>query len=115
MKRRQIAQKVADQLFVTERAIELALKEAANLVGILPEARLEANLSAVVGQPAFDGASGTIMLLTQARRSIIDTHHGLATVRDAVGMRHVSFGPVDKPDENPERPGVHLQVIEKTG
>ncbi len=114
MKRRHVAQKVADQLFITERAIEQALREAATLTCMLPEARLEANLSAVVGQTAFDGASGTIALLTRARASIIDTHNGLAEVRDKVGLRHVAFGPVDKPEENPPRTG-HLSVVQEAG
>ena len=103
MKRRLVGRKVADQLFVAEKAIEAALKETAQLAVMLPDARIEANVSAVVGQAAFEGASGAIALLTQARRSIIDTHHGLAEVRDQIGMGAVAFGPTDKPEENPPR------------
>ncbi len=88
---------VADDLFAAEAAIDNALAAAARLTGAMTEARMEANVSAVVGQDAFDGVSETLAALTSARRSIVRTHNGLAVVKDQVGLRTVNIGGAFKP------------------
>jgi len=96
--RRQAAEQVAQSLFETEAAIDAAIAAAARLTGLMPAARSDARLSAVVGQEAFEIASVTLTELIQARRSIIQTHHTLADVQTQVGLRAVSFGGgIDKP------------------
>ena len=80
--RRQAAEQVARSLFETEAAIDAAIAAAAKLTGLMPSARTDAKLSAVVGQDAFEIASVTLNELIQARRSIVQTHHTLAGVQD---------------------------------
>lgn len=97
MKRRIMANKVAEQLFQTEAAIDGALGKIAGLAGLLPAARMESNISAIVGQGAFESIARSLTALTEARREIVDTHHRLVEMQNAVGLRHVSFGDGDKP------------------
>jgi hypothetical protein len=98
MQIRKSAQDVADHLFAAERAIDEAIRHAAALAGILPQARLEANISAVLGQEAFAGAGRAIATLTEARGELVRTHGALAEVRDRVGLRNTAFGGEIKPD-----------------
>lgn len=105
MKRRILANEVADKLFETEAAIDSALGSLAGLAGLLPRARMESNLSAVVGQGAFESIARSLTALTEARREIVDTHHRLAEVQTAVGLRNVAFGDAEKPPETPKLPG----------
>lgn len=112
MKRRIMAQKVARQLFETEAAIDGALGKLAGLAGLLPHARMESRLSAVVGQAAFESIARSLTALTEARREIVDTHHRLVEMQNDAGLRHVSFGGGEKPlDEGADRgTGVRLTV-----
>lgn len=99
MKRRIMAHKVAAQLFETETAIDAALAKIAGLAGLLPHARMESRLSAIVGQAAFESIARSLTALTDARREIVDTHHRLVEMQHQAGLRHVSFGDGDKPVE----------------
>lgn len=111
MKRRIMAQQVADQLFQTEAAIDGALGKIAALAGLLPYARMESRLSAVVGQSAFESIARSLTALTEARREIVDTHHRLVEMQNASGLRHVSFGEQDKPIEGIEPANSGLAVV----
>jgi len=97
MKRRILANEVAEQLFETEAAIDTALGKIAGLAGLLPRARMESNVSAVVGQAAFESIARSLTALTEARREIVDTHHNLTRMKDDVGLRRVAFGEGTKP------------------
>lgn len=99
MKRKILGHKIADQLFAAEAAIDCALSAVATLTAMLPNARIEANLSAVVGQGVFDRSCQTIAALTEARRGIVETHRELTDVQHRIGLGAVSLGGVDKPDE----------------
>lgn len=88
---------VAEDLFAVETAIDNALALAGRLTGTMTAARLDTNLSATVGQDAFDGLSDAMTALTTARRNIVHTHNGLAVVKDQVGLRTVNLGGVIKP------------------
>ncbi len=101
MKIRTRGLQVAEDLYAVEAAIDNALAAAARLTGAMTEARLDTNVSAIVGQDAFDGVAETMTALTMARRNIVNTHHGLATVKDQVGLRMVSLGGVFKPPMQP--------------
>ena len=52
--RRSAAIKIAESLWATEAAIDAALARAAELNGNMVTARGEANLSALIGQDAFE-------------------------------------------------------------
>jgi hypothetical protein len=96
--RREAAFKVADSLFAAEAAIDAALACAADLSSTLVHARTEANLSALVGQDAFQGAAAAFAALARARADIVETHKSLSQAQVQVGLRNVAFGDQTKPD-----------------
>lgn len=92
IKRRAVAQELANRLFAAEEAIDAAITAMADLSGYMPIARCEANISAVVGNSALESAAETFSSLVRARRGIVDTHHHLAEARDQIGLRTVGLG-----------------------
>ena len=105
--RREAAQRVAAGLFALEKAIDAALTRSAELNAIMPSARAEANLSAVVGQEAFDGAAETFAALARARRHVVETHQRLDATKTLVGLRTVAVGDgTEKPPTPMEAFGV---------
>lgn len=104
MKRKSVAYKVADQLFVAELAIDRALSETARLTSLLSEGRVEAGLSAVVGQSVMDRTCASIVMLANGRRELVEAHGHLAEVKDQIGLRAVAIGGMEKPEENGPAP-----------
>lgn len=111
--RRDAAMKVAESLFAAEEAIDLALARTAELNGTLATARREANLSAVVGQGAFDTAASVFAALARARSDIVETHKRLHETKIEIGLRSVAIGDQGKPNAAPNQTGDirHLQVV----
>lgn len=91
-KRRAAAMKVVQSLYAAEDAIDLALARAAELNGTLVTARAEAELSALVGQEAFEVAASAFAALARARGDIVEAHKRLSETKIQVGLRTVSFG-----------------------
>jgi hypothetical protein len=110
MKRIDAARAGAQKLMRAEAAIDAALRETAELMGLLPTLRLEANLSAVLGQDAVDEIGETLRHILAARRTIIRAHADLQMVREQIGCRTVSVGEMDKPPDVPRTRG--LQALE---
>jgi hypothetical protein len=113
MKRRIVAHQVADQLFAAETAIDGALSAVATLTAMLPTARIEANLSAVVGQAVVDRTSETIAALADARRGIVEAHRELGGVQSQIGLGAIALGGVDKPEEDIPRTG-RLRTVNRS-
>ena len=110
MKRTEAARAGAEQLMRAEAAIDAALRETAELMGLLPSLRLETRLSAVIGQDAVANLGETLAHIVSARRTIIETHSALATVRTQIGCGALAVGDLDK---GPEvvRTGGRLQAV----
>ena len=92
IKRREVANEVASRLFAAEEAIDTAIARAAELAGYMPTARIEAGLACEVGQEALEYAAESFSALVRARAQIIASHRELATNKDQIGLRAVSFG-----------------------
>jgi len=90
--RREAALQVAESLFAAERAIDVALASAAQLTAIMPTARTQANLSAVVGQGAIESAAEAFAALVRARQQIVATHQQLDETKVQIGLRTVAIG-----------------------
>ena len=103
MKRKILAHQVADQLFAAEAAIDHALSAVASLTAMLPGVRIDARLSAVIGQNVIDRSSQTIAALAEARRGIVETHRELSEVQDQIGLGAVALGGLDKPGQDVPR------------
>ncbi|HEX8621024.1 MAG TPA: hypothetical protein VF718_03565 [Allosphingosinicella sp.] len=106
--RRAAAMKVAESLFAAEEAIDAALARVAELNGTLATARIEAKLSAVVAQDAFEGAASAFAALARARYDIVETHNRLSEAKVQIGLRTVAIGDQGKP---PSAEGRHLQAV----
>lgn len=110
--RRDAAMKVAESLFAAEDAIDIALARAAELTSTLVTARTDAQLSAIVGQDAFDGAAATFAALAKARGDIVETHKRLSEAKVQIGLRTLAVGDPGKPSVVPPMGDVrHLQVV----
>lgn len=108
----EIARNVATRLLATEEAIDTAIACAAGLVGYMPVARQGTQVSAAVGQPAFEQVIATMSMLGEARRRIVEAHQSLAeSGRQARVPAHNFGGFVDKPRNNPQ---AVLQVVGDT-
>jgi hypothetical protein len=99
MKRTQITRAGAAKLMAAEAALDTALAQTAELVGLLPTLRMGAGLSAVIGQSAVDDLGETLGHIITARRTLVRAHGGLQTVREQIGCAAVAIGVPDKPGE----------------
>ena len=93
-----IAKQVHTKLLAVEGAIDQALAQAAEFTASLPQARMQAGFSAVVGQDVFDSLMTTLAALNEARGQIVETHNRLEATRIKMRMKPVGFGSAcDKP------------------
>jgi hypothetical protein len=110
--RRDAAMKVAERLFAAEDAIDIALARVAELNSTLVTARADAQLSAIVGQDAFEVAAGTFAALAKARGEIVETHKRLTEAKIQIGLRTLAVGDPGKPSVLAPTGDVHhLQVV----
>ncbi|WP_310496826.1 hypothetical protein [Sandarakinorhabdus sp.] len=105
----EIARTVAARLLATEEAIDNAIVCAAALVGYMPVARLGANVSTAVGQPAFKQVIATMSMLAEARSQMVEAHKSLAESGRQANIPSRNFGGfVDKPSQQPH---AELQIV----
>ena len=97
--RRLAANKVAEQLFAAEAAINAAVSAVAQLTAVMPMAAQEAKLSACIAQDALMGAVETCQQLIQARSRIIATHAALRDAQIRVGLGQVMFNDLNCPPQ----------------
>lgn len=95
MTKQESAQRVADKLFGTERAIDEAMVEAAQLIEAMISTRRELNLSGTMGEVAQARAAEAIANLSEARRSIMATHAALSTLQRQLDVEVVGIGEKD--------------------
>jgi hypothetical protein len=95
--RRDAATKVAESLFAAEEAIDAALARAAELNSTLAVARIDARLSAIVGQEAFEVAAAAFASIARARADIVQTHKRLSETQVQIGLGALGFGDNGKP------------------
>ena len=90
------AREIHAHIHATERAIDAAVVEAADLVACMPRVRMEANLAAEIGHAALERAARAFAALIKARGEIVAAHQELNVVKDQVGLRTVALGGDDK-------------------
>lgn len=90
--RRKAANEVAAKLFELETAIDQAMICAAELAAAMPRARMDARLSAVIGQEAVSLVSDSLTSLCAARGKAVDAHNVLADVHQQIGLRTYATG-----------------------
>ena len=92
MERALVVQKVANDLFAAEAAIDEALARASKLVGEIVSARQELGLAACVVDEAVMSATQAANALAAARTSVVASHAQLEEVRQRLGVRIKASG-----------------------
>jgi hypothetical protein len=82
-----VAQRVASKLFATERAVDAAMIEAAELMADMLKARADVGVSAVVGDRASVKLTQALAALGEARSAVVDMHGELNEVKLRLGIR----------------------------
>ena len=108
-KRKEAAMKVARSLWAAEDALDAALARAAELSGALVSARVDANLSAIVAQDAFEGAAAALATIAKARGELVETHRRLTEAKIQIGLRTLATGDEQKPPMAAQEP--HLKAV----
>lgn len=110
--RRAAAEKIAKALLASEQSVDGAVAETAALLGAMPVARMEAGISATVGQEAIDRTMEALAALTQARRALVAAHEALHDVQVRIGLREFNFGALgDKPAYPPKEARVAAPLV----
>jgi dGTP triphosphohydrolase len=95
------AHKIATDLHAAEDAIDQAIIKLAQLASTLPIARIETNMSAVVGQDAVSKVTQAVAAAGQVRQMVTDAHAALSETQREVGLGARMFGAgTHKPREN---------------
>lgn len=97
--RQAIARTVAERLFAAEKALDVAAARIGELNAALPLARLDAGLSAIVGQEALASSASAVALVAKTRAKIVATHAKLKLASDEIGLAEVSYGDLIKPNK----------------
>lgn len=112
----QVVRKLVDRLFSAEDAIDMALREAAELASFMPVARQEARVSVGLGQEAIEQVIAALSMLGEARKRISKTHSALSIVGRQLGLEEKNFGGlIDKPRYNDKRDRASLSEADITG
>lgn len=81
MQRHEVAGEILSHLKLFEKDLGRALSSGSALIGLLPEARLRANLSGVVGTEVISDFVASIAFINQAMGKATSGHHSLEDLR----------------------------------
>ncbi|WP_454884344.1 hypothetical protein [Sphingomonas oryzagri] len=75
-------------------------------------ARLDANMSAIIGQDAFKSGTDALKFIAKARKRMVSTHMRLKAAQGDLGIAEISFGDSIKPPSPSVAPSIggHLRV-----
>ena len=85
-------QAVAQQLFVTESAVDTAATEVGRLFAAMLEARRSANISTSVGQPLLEDATAAQAAIVEALQRVSTLHAAGLKLADSLGVPRMDFG-----------------------
>lgn len=92
LKRISAVRSITTKLHAAEEAIDLAIIKMCELNSELPSARLKANLSATIAQPAFDRAAEALSSLILSRKYTVEAHESLAQTQRDMGLGAQAMG-----------------------
>jgi hypothetical protein len=90
--RMKAAQRIAHDLHAAENAIDEAIVKIARLAATLPTARIETNMSAIVGQDAVGKVTQAIAAAGSVRQMLTEAHIALGETQKQVGLGARAFG-----------------------
>jgi hypothetical protein len=106
-----VAKRVAAKLFATEKAVDAAMVEAAELMMEMVTSRRDLGLSAVVGDSAQAKLVDAIAALGAARTAMVTMHGELNDVRLRMGLRTTMIGLDDKLPDAPVKGAHELRQV----
>lgn len=83
---------VAEALWSTERALDLAFAELAGLLGTVTRTRQDANFGMMVGQDAVNEIAAAIPEMTVVRDRLIEAHRRLDRWQKRMGLETTRMG-----------------------
>lgn len=92
IERRKLAGEVKDRLSTFERDLGRALSSGSRLLGLLPEARQQANVSDIVGQEAINQFTASITFVSQAMQRAAGGHVELDGIRRELRIPETAGG-----------------------
>lgn len=92
-----VVQRVASKLFASEKAVDTAMVETAELMADMLKSRQDLGLSAVVGDRAASKLAEAMAALSEARSAMVEAHNELNDVKLRIGVRTKMVGWEDKP------------------
>jgi hypothetical protein len=106
------AQRIADQLFEAEYALDEALAKMATLVAAIPAARGDLGVSMKTGASAVTRLAGVVPVLAELRQTVAGAHDELAVIQRAIGVRPnmVGGGEKDGDQQDVMSPGLRRVV-----
>ncbi|GGZ45880.1 hypothetical protein [Asticcacaulis endophyticus] len=97
MKRNEMVQNGARQLFAAEDSLEQSVVDVATLIASLSQMRLDGQLSACYGQKALKAVTASLNMVVDARGVLLEAHEELKDVKTQLGCRTVAVGNMPKP------------------
>ncbi|MCM8732403.1 hypothetical protein ACFO8O_15675 [Hephaestia sp. GCM10023244] len=85
-RRHHVAGAIVEHLTAFESDLGRALASGSRLIGFLPDARTQADVSAVVGQEAISHFVTSLGLISDAMAQVVDGHHSLDRTRQFFGI-----------------------------
>lgn len=108
-----VAKRVAKKLFATEKAVDAAMVEAAELMTEMVASRRDLGMSAVVGDTAQAKLVEALAALGAARSAMVSMHGELNDVRLRMGLRRTTMGGLD--DKLPDTPPKGMHDLREVG
>ena len=103
-----VAQRINTKLQATEKSIDVAMTQAAELLTTLIESRRELNVSAVVGDKELAHLTQALSALDAARHSTVELHNGLAKVAKSLHIPVTAVGPIKSAVEEEDRSAMRI-------
>lgn len=94
-RRHELAGEVVDHLTTFEADLGRVLASGSRLIGLLPDARVQADLSAVVGQDAIGHFVCSLGLISQAMDRAVEGHRSLDQTRQHFRIQVTAGGDKD--------------------
>ena len=107
MDKHQAAQRVADDLFEAERALDEALARAATAVATASAARQALGVSMKTGASAISKMAEGAAAIAGVRETFAAAHDEIAVVQRAIGVRPNLFGGGEKGPNQDSIPSLH--------
>lgn len=83
---------VASKLHAAEEAIDVAIQRLGELMAEMPAARIDASISATVGQEAFDRVANAMTAISQSRAYTVEAHESLHQTQQDMGLGITASG-----------------------